>query len=80
MKSTTRTGTASGAQPSVLEVVGHGVGHVYVSRAAANVLAPGGVGDVATRPVVEQEAAPPGNSSRIGNAPKKSLPSPCREV
>jgi hypothetical protein len=26
----------------VLEVVGHGVGHVYVSRAAAEVLAPRG--------------------------------------
>jgi hypothetical protein len=43
MKSAGRTARASGAQPaSVLEVVGHGVGHVYVSRRAAEVLAPGG--------------------------------------
>jgi hypothetical protein len=33
---------ASVAPPTVLEVIGHGIGHVYVSRAAANVLAPCG--------------------------------------
>jgi hypothetical protein len=38
------TGHTSAASPStaVLEVVGHGVGHVYVSRRAAAVLAPEG--------------------------------------
>jgi hypothetical protein len=38
-----RTVPGSAAQPGlVLEVIGHDVGHVYVSRRAADTIAPGG--------------------------------------
>jgi hypothetical protein len=43
MKGAERTVVARASQPaSVLEVVGHDIGHVYVSRAAADTIAPGG--------------------------------------